>query len=223
LRLTSAPLRGFAPRWSPDGKRILFTGIREGQSRYIYFISPDGGSLQPVLPAGWEGAEADWSPDGYRIVVSMRHPKIQPHFSLYTLEPTTGTVKHLPNSNGLGEPRWSPDGRYIAALDESRRTLFVFDVPAQTWSAIASGGLLESPRWTKDSSAIYFQDELDSEESVFQVKMASRHVAPVIGFGELLRGSATHCYFSGLSPDGSLYVMVERGLTDIYGLDLELP
>jgi len=26
-----------------------------------------------------------------------------------------------------------------------------------------------------------------------------------------------------LSPDGSLYVMVERGLTDIYGLDLELP
>jgi len=27
----------------------------------------------------------------------------------------------------------------------------------------------------------------------------------------------------GLGPDGSLYVMVERGLTDIYALDLDLP
>jgi hypothetical protein len=45
----------------------------------------------------------------------------------------------------------------------------------------------------------------------------------VFGFGELLRGSATHCYFSGLDRSGSLYVMIERGVTDIYALDLDLP
>jgi len=30
LQLTSAPMRGFAPRWSPDGKRIAFMGAVSG-------------------------------------------------------------------------------------------------------------------------------------------------------------------------------------------------
>jgi hypothetical protein len=48
-------------------------------------------------------------------------------------------------------------------------------------------------------------------------------VERVLGFGELLRGSATHCYFSGLDRAGSFYAIVERGTTDIYSLDLDLP
>ena len=123
IPLTIAPLHGSYARWSPNGKQILFTGARQNQPRNIYVISPDGGSLHPVLPGGWEASEADWSPDGYRIVVSMRNQKAQSDYGLYTLEPTTGTLKELPGSKGLMEPRWSPDGRYIAAIDEAKRRL----------------------------------------------------------------------------------------------------
>jgi Tol biopolymer transport system component len=221
--LTIAPLHGRYARWSPDGTRILFTGARQNQPRNIYVISPDGGSLHPVLPAGWEGSEADWSPDGYRIVVSMRNQKAQSEYRLYTLEPTTGTLKELPGSEGLREPRWSPDGRYIAAIDNARRTLLLYDVQKAAWSFLDSGGLLGSLHWARDSSAVYFQDQIDEQESVFRGSVASRKVERVFGFGELLSGSATHCYFTGLDRTGAIYVMIERGSTDIYSLDLDLP
>jgi len=221
--LTIAPLHGSYARWSPNGKQILFTGARQNQPRNIYVISPDGGSLHPVLPGGWEASEADWSPDGYRIVVSMRNQKAQSEYGLYTLEPTTGTLKDLPGSKGLTEPRWSPDGRYVAALDDAKRRLLLYDMQKSNWAQLASGGLLESLHWAHDGSTIYFQDQIDEQESIFRASVASRKVERVFGFGELLRGSATHCYFTGLNRTGSFYVMIERGLTDIYALDLDLP
>ena len=223
IPLTIAPLHGSYARWSPNGKQILFTGARQNQPRNIYVISPDGGSLHPVLPGGWEASEADWSPDGYRIVVSMRNQKAQSDYGLYTLEPTTGTLKELPGSKGLMEPRWSPDGRYMAAIDEAKRRLLLYDMQNSSWAQLATGGLLESLHWAHDSSAIYFQDQIDEQESIFRSNVASRKTERVFGFGELLRGSAAQCYFTGLDRAGSFYVMIERGTTDIYSLDLDLP
>jgi Tol biopolymer transport system component/DNA-binding winged helix-turn-helix (wHTH) protein len=223
LRLTSAPLSSVAPRWSPKGEQILFTGVRPGQTGQIYIIESDGGALRPVLPEGWEGAHADWSPDGYRIAVVMRNRKTHPQFALYTLEPTTAVWKELPDSKELGEPRWSPDGRYIASVDSSNHNLVLLDVQRGKRTTVASGGFLERPYWSEDSSYIYFQDQLDEEESVFRVALGTQKIDRVAGFGEILRGSAAHCFFSGLGRDGSLYLMLERGLTDIYALDLDLP
>jgi Tol biopolymer transport system component/DNA-binding winged helix-turn-helix (wHTH) protein len=223
IPLTIAPLHGRYARWSPDGKLILFTGARQDQPRNIYVISPDGGSLHPVLPGGWEASEADWAPDGYRIVVSMRSQKAQSEYGLYTLEPTTGTLKELPDAKGLTQPRWSPNGRFIAAINNTKRKLLLYDVQKSSWTQLSSAGLLESLHWAHDSSTIYFQDQTDDQESIFRGNVASGKVERVFGFGELLRGSATHCYFTGLDRSGALYVMIERGVTDIYALDLDLP
>jgi Tol biopolymer transport system component/DNA-binding winged helix-turn-helix (wHTH) protein len=223
LRLTGPPLEGLSPRWSPKGEQILFTGARPGQARQIFIVSWDGGSLRPVLPNGWEGLNADWSPDGYRLVVTMRKQKTHSQFALYSVELTTAKLKELPESKDLNAPRWSPDGRYIAALDNSNHHLLLYDVQSEKWSPMASGGYLETPLWAADSSSIYFQDQLDDEESVFRADVNTQRVSRIMGFGEILRGSATHCRFSGLGRNGSLYVMIERGLTDIYALDLDLP
>jgi Tol biopolymer transport system component/DNA-binding winged helix-turn-helix (wHTH) protein len=223
LRLTSAPLSGMAPQWSPKGEQILFTGVRPGQARQIYIVASDGGALRPVLPEGWEGAQADWSPDGYRIAVVMRNRKTHPQFGLYTLEPTTAVWKEFSDSKELGEPRWSPDGRYIACVDSSNHNLVLVDVQRGKRLWLASGGFLERLYWSADGSAVYFQDQFDEEESVFRVSLAKQKVERVAGFGEILRGSAAHCFFSGLGQDGSLFMMLERGLTDIYALDLDLP
>ena len=222
ISLTSPPLRGRAPRWSPDGKRILFAGMRDGQASNIYMISPDGGSLQPVLPSGWEGSEADWSPDGYRIVVAMHSLKAGRGNALFTVEPATGAFKEIPDSKGLVEARWSPDGKYIAAVDEARRRLLLYDVQKLKWSDQAQGGVLGSLHWAKDGSAVYFQDILDEQESIFRSDVAGK-TERVYRFGEIARGSAAHFTLSGLDGNGSFYVMIERGLTDIYAVDLDLP
>jgi Tol biopolymer transport system component len=197
--------------------------VRPGYLRQIYFLSADGGALRAVLPEGREASDADWSPDGTQIVVSMREQKTQPKFGIYLFKPSTGEWTLLPDSRGLIEPSWSPDGRYIAALDEKNHRLLLYDFQSEKWDSLAEGGLLGAPYWTADSSAIYFQDQLDSEQAIFRVKIAGHRAERIFGCGELLRSSPSHCIFSGLAQDGSLYVLVERGLTDIYGLDLDLP
>jgi Tol biopolymer transport system component/DNA-binding winged helix-turn-helix (wHTH) protein len=223
LKLTSTPLSAVAARWSPKGEQILFTGTRPGQTGQIYIVEADGGALRPVLPEGWEGAHADWSPDGYRIAVVMRNRKIHPQFALFTLEPTTAVWKEVPDSQELSEPRWSPDGRYIVCLDNSNHNLVLLELQRGKRLTVASGGFIEKPFWSEDGAYIYFQDQLDDEESVFRVGTATQAVERVAGFAEILRGSAAHCFLSGLGRDGTLYLMLERGLTDIYALDLDLP
>jgi Tol biopolymer transport system component/DNA-binding winged helix-turn-helix (wHTH) protein len=223
LRLTNAPLRSADPRWSPKGEQILFTGTRPGQLRQIYMLSSDGGALRPVLPKYWEATSADWAADGHRIIVSMRNSRTHPEYALFFLEPTTGVFKELPDSAEFSQPRSSPDGRFIAAIDETGQRLMLHDVRKEKWSQGGAGGFLGAPYWTADGSGIYFQDAADEEESVFRRDFVTGQVTRVAGFGEVLRGSASHCVFSGLDRDGSLYVMLERGLTDIYALDLDLP
>jgi Tol biopolymer transport system component len=156
-------------------------------------------------------------------VVSMRNPKSQPQSALYTFEPTTGIYKAVPEGAKLSDPRWSPDGHYIAALDEGKRVLMIYDVRKGEWFRLAAGGLLAAIHWNGDGTSVYFQDQLDEEESIYVGGIETRRVKRVWGFGETLRGSAAHCYFEGIGNDGSFYVMVERGLTDIYALDLDLP
>jgi Tol biopolymer transport system component/DNA-binding winged helix-turn-helix (wHTH) protein len=222
LRLTNAPLVAAAPRWSRDGKRILFTGVPPARTRQIYILSSDGGALRAVLPEGREGAAADWSPDGTQIVVSMRDVKIQPKFGIYLFKPQTGEFTLLPESRGFAEPRWSPDGRYIAALDESNHHLVLYDFQSMKWSSLAEGGLIGIPYWSEDSGAIYFQDQLEKEQSVFRIEVSNGKVQRAYGFGDTVQNPA-HYLFNGLDAEGWLYVTVERGLTDIYALDLDLP
>jgi Tol biopolymer transport system component/DNA-binding winged helix-turn-helix (wHTH) protein len=223
LRLTKPPLVASAPHWSRDGNQILFTGERPGYLRQIYFLAADGGALRAVLPEGREASDADWSPDGTQIVVSMREQKTQPKFGIYLFKSTTNEWTLLPESRGLVAPRWSPDGRYIAALDETNHRLLLYDFLTEKWSAIAEGGLLSAPYWSPDSATIYFQDQLDSEQAINRVKIANHQVAKIFSCGDLMRNSPAHCTFSGIGPDGALYLMVDRGLTDIYALDLDLP
>jgi len=223
LRLTNAPLGGLTPRWSPKGEQIMFSGVRSGQPRQMYIVSWDGGSLRPILPKGWEGLNADWSPDGYRIVVTMRNQKTHPQYGVFFLEPTTAVVKELPDLKDFTGARWSPDGRYIAALDDSNQHLWLYDVQREKWSDVASGGYLDAPAWSQDGGSVYFQDQLDDEEAVFRLDVGTKKMARVMGFGEILRNGAVHCVFSGVGRNGSLYVLIDRGLTDIYALDLDLP
>jgi hypothetical protein len=101
--------------------------------------------------------------------------------------------------------------------------LQIYDWQSERWFSVATGELLGSLNWAKDSSTVYFQDQLDSQEAIFRANVTTKHAERVFGFGEILRGSAAHFSFSGLDDTGSFYVMVERGGTDIYALDLELP
>jgi len=68
LQLTFPPMQINNPRWSPDAKRILFTGFRSGGVSKMYMVSAQGGTPSQVISD--EGSEfwADWSPEGNSVV-----------------------------------------------------------------------------------------------------------------------------------------------------------
>jgi len=152
----------------------------------------------------------------------MREKKTQPKFGIYLFKSSTSEWTVLPESRGLVAPRWSPDGRYIAALDEPNHRLLLYDFLTEKWSDVAEGGLLGAPFWTS-APPPFISGSTRQRAGHLSREHRESPGREGVQCGEILRGSPSHCIFSGLGLDGSLYVMVERGLTDIYALDLDLP
>jgi hypothetical protein len=55
------------------------------------------------------------------------------------------------------------------------------------------------------------------------VPMAKREAERVVRLGDLLSAGAARAIFTGLSPDGSVYVTVDHGDVDVYAVDLKVP
>lgn len=68
-RLTNNPSVDEDPHLSPDGTKILFNSLRDG-NREIYVMNADGS--EPTRLTNTPGLEygADWSPDGTKIAFS---------------------------------------------------------------------------------------------------------------------------------------------------------
>ncbi len=65
-RLTNSPKADRHPRWSPDGKWILFESTRGG-SLQLYRTNLDGSEVKQMTTISTEASQGIWSPDGSSI------------------------------------------------------------------------------------------------------------------------------------------------------------
>ena len=88
--------------------RILFTGggWKTNLAFNLYEIEPSGGDFKVLIPR-FGGAVGDMSPDGTKILV----PQVD---DMAVVNIATGAS--VPLGGGLWKGAWSPDGRWIAAL-----------------------------------------------------------------------------------------------------------
>jgi Tol biopolymer transport system component len=225
LQLTAAATGAFAPHWSPDQKEILFTGFLIDKQPRLYVVSANGGVPKSILPTNnkWASVSGDWRTDGRQIVLDVQDTESGKEPTIQILDLDSGSLTRLEGSDGLVEPRWSADGRYIAALQPGKKQVWLYDCKLLKWSVLADANFPSTLRWSPGGDALYFQDTDEVEEAVFRVPMASRETERVTGFGDLLSSGAKRCIFTGLSPDGAVYVTVDHGDVDVYAVDLKLP
>lgn len=225
VQLTAAATGAFAPHWSPDQKQILFTGFLLDRQPRLYVVSAQGGSPQSVLPSNnkWASVSGDWRTDGRQIVLDVQEVESGREPDIRILDLDTGKLIKLLGSEGLIEPRWSADGRYIAALNPKKKQVYLYDCKLEKWSVLSEANFPATLHWSPSGDALYYQDVDEVEESIFRVPMATRETERVIRLGDLLSSGATRCMFTGLSPDGSVYVTVDHGDVDVYSVDLQLP
>ena len=67
--LTPDAMSAYAPRWSPDGRLIVFTGFREGDPGWgIYLMDPRMDAMVRLGTGSGNSRSPAWSPDGKELV-----------------------------------------------------------------------------------------------------------------------------------------------------------
>ena len=98
---------GEAPRWSPDGKSLLFTSCYKADCR-IRIKEPDRETARTLIN---NAAYGDWSPDGKQVVYISKEQLF--HYELLTGE--THELATMPSKTNQ-RPHWASDGKSIELL-----------------------------------------------------------------------------------------------------------
>lgn len=226
LQLTFPPMRAFLPRWSPDGKQIAFNGILRdtGSAWNAYVVSNEGGTPQQVLPSEQVQMDVNWSPDGNSLVFGTLDVPNKP---IYLIDLISKHISTLPDSSGLYSPRWSPDGRFIAAVTNGRLgKLMLFDFSTKKWMPIGvEGGFIS---WSRDGKYLYFQAWDDPGrhvgERILRFRLGDGKIENIIdlkNLGRLTTGAFAEWF--GLALDDSPLFARDISTTEIYALEMSWP
>lgn len=164
LQLTAPPLLVGPPRWSPDAKWIAFWGKPTREEPWsIYLVSATGGLPHALLTDGRNAVDANWSPDGRSIIFgrppdSMAEPGASK--AIHVIDVLSEKISTLLGSEGLFSPRWSSDGRYVAAMPLDESKLMLFDFATQKWKELAPVPA-SNPHWSPDGEYVYIGTPLN--------------------------------------------------------------
>jgi DNA-binding winged helix-turn-helix (wHTH) protein/Tol biopolymer transport system component len=216
VQLTNPPLRPFVCNWSPDGTKILFFASRGASGNGLYTVSTQGGSPQLLLsPDDPVQSDGGWSPDGHQIVYQTGE---QP--SLRILNTDSSKANKIPGSEGLYSPRWSPDGRYIAALALSNAVIRIFDLQTRHWSTLAEhNGTWGFPTWSHDGKFLYALNG-PIPWSVYRIPVSGGNPQRIVEPSTEPLAGAYSGWF-GLDPNDTPLLLRNHGTSDIYALTLE--
>ncbi|HTW48289.1 MAG TPA: winged helix-turn-helix domain-containing protein [Acidobacteriaceae bacterium] len=222
LQLTGRPMQVFMMHWSPNARQLVLMGQQPGKPWKVYTMDADGGHLQEVMNEDRSEADPDWSPDGKKLVFG-RLPDLMAEASqpkaIYLVDLATKAITKLEGSDGLFSPRWSADGKHIAALSIDQKKLLVFDVAAKTWRLLAQQNIAD-PAWSHDDSAIYFHDFAQADQPIYRAVLATGKVERVADLHDLRSANVVDYRFAGLAPGDVPLVSARTSTANIYAADL---
>jgi len=150
--LTNDAARDRGPRWSPDGRRILFFSDRGGKYK-AYTLAPEDPGL---LTAVGEGIlEPLWSPDGRHLV----YHQIDAGLALLDLTQPAGESRPRPlpvtgqAPAAFAATSWSADGDWLAGYDDHAR-IVLYSFPARHYETLPEHG--QEVVWLRDGKTLLF-------------------------------------------------------------------
>jgi len=124
------------PRWSPDGRTIAY--LSDASGNYEVYTQPQlGGEPTQLTTAALPLNGIRWSPDGKRLALTTEANE------LYLLDVATKQLTKVFKARfGLGTYDFSPDGRYVAYLQQEANTfnaVWAYDVETGKSNRVTSG------------------------------------------------------------------------------------
>lgn len=145
---------GSAPRWSPDGTRLMYiaTGQPSGMQLWVRLMDGDGGTTQ-LTHVTEAPTEPEWAPDGAQIAFRMNVP---------TKETWNIAMPAAPKGAKWTEPprivqRLNYRADRIGFTDDGYQHLFVMSADGGQARQVTTGNWNHSAaRWTPDSKSLLF-------------------------------------------------------------------
>jgi len=190
---------------SPDGSRIAFTynGVRTVDVTTGVVVR------MTTPPAGWVDVDPSWSPENDSIAFTRQEPLSGEGYDqareVHVVNVATRRTHRLVE-DGF-EPRWSPDGRWIAFWGQG------LEVVAPDGSERRSiGGAIWSFSWSPDGRQLAYTNH----DGVWAVTVADGEGVRLAGTPDMSMGTSwsadgRHVAYSGGGPDAGLWVAPVAG------------
>ena len=151
------------PIWSPDGQWLAFTR-HEGATIFLFVRSADGKIERRLTTHNNPEFDADWSPDGKRLVLAYdKSSPNQGDIDVNIMNVDGSDFKPLAGTDGKLSheewPSWSPDGNWIAyssTRDDNQELYVVKPDGSQRKRLTTDLGIDAHPAWSPDSKRIVF-------------------------------------------------------------------
>ncbi len=175
--LTNNPASDSRPRYSPDGRTIVFESNRDGRTE-LYLMNSDGSNVRRLTfsPATGHGnGAANFSPGGDQIVYQTTRNAGR-SFDIYRID-VDGTNDTLLMSSTAEDslPAWSPNGDKIAI--STRQVDVAADVHLMNPDGTGLVDITNSPGedswpvWSPDGTMLAFHSRLDDAagEEIYRI------------------------------------------------------
>jgi Tol biopolymer transport system component/DNA-binding winged helix-turn-helix (wHTH) protein len=225
LQLTPSSLFAGLPRWSPDGKQIVFMARTYTSNYRAYLISTNGGEVEPLVPGAEAGFDPNWSPDGKTIVAALTDPESSASAGISIVDVASRTVSSVPGSTGYFSPRYSPDGKYIVAISNDSLKLMLFDRSTSRWSELIGEdiGLKGYPTFSHDGQYLYFDTAFTVDSAFYRLRLADHKLERLFSLRDLRRFHGDLGSWTGLTPDDSPLLVRDMSSQEVYAIDWEAP
>ena len=199
--LTTGTVNHVAPRWSPDGKRILYTSSESG-SPQLWVRWLDSGQSAMLTRLARAPRQASWSPDGKQIAFVM------------SVDEETKPLAAMPKAPEGAE--WAKPARVIESvnyrsdgggyLEPVFAQLFVISAEGGTPRQLTRGSFHHSgrPEWTADGRSIIFAANRQANWELDPLNSDIHEVSVVDGTVRQLTTRQGPDQNPVLSPDGRL-------------------
>jgi hypothetical protein len=206
------------PRWSPDGQQIaLMAKTPDGPYR-IYVVPAAGGPLAPASHGSDNQGAPTWSPDGSSLVYGRVLCEEDRSCAIQEINLATGEQTLIPGSEALSTARWSPDGRFIAALRADQHEVWVLDRRSDRWKKLAEGVNGNDLAWARDSRFIYASRPQGEKPELLRISPETGAVDTAVDLTDFTRLNGRIDTWFAMTPDDSfIFLRIVAG-HEVYAL-----
>ena len=169
------------PAWSPDGKRVAYTGKDTSDNYRTYIVSLDAPDQPKIVAAGWGPA---WSSRGALAYTGCGAGGVCGIFVAQPDQTGVAPVKLTANRNDTA-PAWSPDGSKIAYMSNHTGNWEIYVVTTagtvrQLTADSATDGL---PSWSPDGNSLAFLSSRGGTWGLFVMQLDGSDQSKILDLG----------------------------------------